>query len=57
MKTKKLVLMALFTALCFIGTWLHIPVTTALGLVIAIPLALAVKKATQRFIKGVFVLE
>ena len=26
MKTKKLVLMALFTALCFIGTWLHIPV-------------------------------
>jgi len=32
-------------------------VTTALGLVIAIPLALAVKKATQRFIKGVFVIE
>jgi len=26
MKTKKLVLMALFTALCFIGTYLHIPV-------------------------------
>ncbi|PRR82233.1 ECF transporter S component [Clostridium vincentii] len=26
MKTKRLVLMALFTALCFLGTWLHIPV-------------------------------
>ena len=26
MKTKKLVLLSLFTALCFIGTWVHIPV-------------------------------
>ena len=26
MKTKKLILMALFTALCFLGTWMHIPV-------------------------------
>ncbi|MGG7177301.1 ECF transporter S component [Clostridium paraputrificum] len=28
MKTKKLVLLSLFTALCFIGTWIHIPVPT-----------------------------
>ncbi|WP_242838379.1 ECF transporter S component [Clostridium ihumii] len=32
MKTKKIILMGLFTALCFVGTWVHIPIPIGGGM-------------------------